>query len=435
MSTQQDSPENISAIPVIHRGAWVVAGYPLGESGSSAGIIEDGGLVVADGLIRDIGPYKDIARQYGHYPTHDHEGRVLTPALINGHCHLELSHLDLADNARPSGNYSGDPTVWIKDLLRARDAFAENTTESATIILNKARQMLQVLHTEGVAFVGDVGNFLASRHIGDAQKPKVSFLLEILGLTQQSESKAFARLADLTADKSLTIPCTPHAPYSTTPALIRAIKKQAEQLGHIVSIHVAESEHEVEFLRHGSGAFGNFLVERQAWDNSFIIPGKGPVQYLDDLGVLNDKTLCVHAVHVAEDEIALLAKRKASVCLCPGSNRFLGVGKAPVTEFLGHGILPALGTDSKASNEVLSMWREMRLLREDHPGLAPEAVFAMATLGGAKAWRIDNEIGTLAPGRRALILAVEYDDTGCSAADIIEYLTSSGDAIKTEWLE
>ena len=83
------------------------------------------------------------------------------------------------------------------------------------------------------------------------------------------------------------------------------------------------------------------------------------MEYLDSLGVLDSNTLCVHAVHVSKAEIVTLAEKKVRVCLCPGSNRFLGVGKAPVTEFLAHGILPALGTDSRASNTRLSMWREM----------------------------------------------------------------------------
>jgi len=133
-------------------------------------------------------------------------------------------------------------------------------------------------------------------------------------------------------------------------------------------------------------------------------------------------------------EIELLAKRNASVCLCPGSNRFLEMGKAPVTEFLAHGILPALGTDSLASNEILNIWREMRLLREDHPGLAPESVFAMATMGGAAAWGVDAELGSLAAGRKPLILAVNCPDKMYSARQVFEYLTTVDESVEIEWL-
>ncbi len=142
-----------------------------------------------------------------------------------------------------------------------------------------------------------------------------------MGLTKESETKTFAKLENITADKSLDIGCTPHAPYSTTPALLQAIKKQADQQGHIFSIHVAESKQEVDFLQFGTGVFREFLLERGAWDGSFTIPGKGSVQYLESLGVIDSNTLCVHGVHVNPAEIEILAKKKAKVCLCPGSNR------------------------------------------------------------------------------------------------------------------
>jgi len=188
-------------------------------------------------------------------------------------------------------------------------------------------------------------------------------------------------------------------------------------------------------LQAGTGPFLDFLHERGAWDNSFTVPGKGAIHYLESLGILNEKTLCVHVVHVDHEEIEILASRKAKICLCPGSNRFLGSGKAPVTEFLAHGILPALGTDSKASNTVLSIWREMRLLREDHPGLLPGTVFSMATRGGAEAWGVDSKMGTLEPGKQARILAVSCDGDINSSEDVLEYLTTAGESIQVDWLE
>ena len=81
----------------------------------------------------------------------------------------------------------------------------------------------------------------------------------------------------------------------------------------------------------------------------------------------------------------LLAETKSKVCLCPGSNRYLGAGTAPVENYLRRGILPALGTDSLTSNPVLSLWREMRLLAEEHPAVDPADILRMATLGGAEA--------------------------------------------------
>jgi len=424
-----------SSQPVIHRGQWVITGLFSDAQSAAQGVIEDGALVIADGLIQAAGKFKNIVNEFGQYAICEHEGRVLAPALINGHCHLELSYLDLAGRSEGQSSYNGDPAKWIRDLLAEKENFSQNNVDAEGLILGNARRILQQMSAEGVAFVGDVGNSLESRIIGDEQSTRVCFLLELLGLTKESEKKAFARFRKITADKSLQIGFTPHAPYSTTPALIQAIKKQADRQAQIFSIHVAESQPEVEFLQTGTGFFKEFLLERGAWDGSFSIPGKGSVQYLEGLGVLNDRTLCVHGVHLDNAEIEILAKKKAKVCLCPGSNRFLGVGKAPVTEFLTHGILPALGTDSKASNEVLSMWREMLLLREDNPGLAPETVFTMATRGGAEAWGVASEMGTLEPGKRALVLAINCDGKTYTAHEVFEYLTTAGESVQAEWLE
>ena len=421
--------------PMIHRAPWVVADVSYEIHGNTRGVIEAGALITAEGVIKAIGKSKDIIREFSGYPIQDHECRILTPALINSHCHLELSYSELAGHDKNQTSYSDDPTLWIRDLLKERDYYSQNTDNAEKQILNHARQTLQRMSAEGVGFVGDVGNSLSSRLIDEGQSTKVTFLLELLGLTEESEIQSLARIEKVISDDSLDISCTAHAPYSTTPVLIQEIKNGADRQGHIFSIHTAESIQEVEFLRTGAGPFLNFLQERGAWDGTFVVPEKGSVQYLESLGVLNDKTLCVHVVDVNHEEIEILAARKAKICLCPCSNRFLEVGKAPVTEFLAHGILPSLGTDSKASNSALSIWREMCLLREDHPGLLPGTVFSMATRGGAEAWGIDSEMGTLEPGKQAQILTVDCRENMDSSEDVLEFLTTAGDSVLVEWVE
>jgi len=425
-----------STLPVIHRGKWLIAGgLATGAKGFKQTVLENGALLTAEGLIRAAGKFQEIKKEYGQYQVRDCGERVLTPGLINAHCHLELSHLDLADKNKRTANYRGIITDWIRDLLKAKEIFYRENKVAENIIRQQGRLALQQMHDNGVAFVGDIGNSLASSTIGEKHDCRVHFLLELLGLSKESESKSLARLEHIKSDNASALGCTPHAPYSTTPVVIQTIKKQADRTGQVLSIHVAESGQEVEFLASNGGNFREFLVERGVWDGSFSIPGKSPVQYLESLGVIDSRTICVHGVHVNPREIAIMAEKKAKICLCPGSNRFLGVGRAPVTEYLGHGILPALGTDSKASNRMLNMWREMRLLREDHPDLPPESVFAMATLGGAEAWGISAELGALAPGKKSLILAVSVNARIKSPADIFEFLTTNDGSQQVQWLQ
>lgn len=433
MSVQDHLPPGGITQSTVIRGSWVIKGISTGTLFKQEAL-EDGAIVVSGGLIRAIDRYRQIKKDFGHYPVMDQQGSILVPALVNGHCHLELSHPELYPFHRADESCNGDMTGWIRALLAARENFHRQHAKPELLILEYARKTLQEMYNQGVFFIGDVGNSLASRKIGSGQKPQVRFLLEVLGLTQQAEAKAFERLADIAADELLDIDCTPHAPYSTTPALIRAMKRNAAANGRILSIHVAESEGEVEFLKHGTGAFVDFLRKRGAWDKSFCIPAQTPIHYLDNLGILDSRTICVHCVHLAQSEIAILAARKAKVCLCPGSNRFLGVGRAPVTDLLDHGILPALGTDSRTSNSDVNIWREMRLLREDQPGLSPDSVFAMATYGGADAWGLSAEIGSLETGKKSLILAVDNKENADSSLQIFDFLTTAGESVALKWL-
>lgn len=431
MQANSQMPDKNQA--VILRAPWVVADVAFETYGDCMGIIEDGAVVISGNTIKDVGKYSDIVKEYGHCTLKEYENGAIVPALINSHCHLELSHLDLGVAGRGQDSYKDNPTLWIKDLLKARESFLLSSKDAEKEILARAGRVLQEMSAEGVGFIGDTGNSLESGTIGQGHRTEVRFLLELLGLSRESEAQSLARLEKISSDDTLDISCTAHAPYSTTPAAIRKIKRNSEFRSSLFSIHTAESLQEVEFLQTGKGCFKDFLVERGVWDGSFKIPGMGAVQYLDSLGVLDDKTLCVHAVHVEQAEIEVLVTRKAKVCFCPGSNRYIGVGKAPVTEFLAHGILPSLGTDSKASNKILSMWREMRLLREDHPGLNPATVFSMATRGGAEAWGIASEMGTIAPDKRARVLYVKCPDVVRSSEDLLEYMTSAGESVQAEW--
>jgi cytosine/adenosine deaminase-related metal-dependent hydrolase len=100
---------------------------------------------------------------------------------------------------------------------------------------------------------------------------------------------------------------------------------------------------------------------------------------------------------------------------------------------LAQGIPLVLGTDSLVSNPHLSLWREMQLLREDHPDLPPEAVFAMASANGARLLGISGKLGTVAPGVSSSLLAVRCPAK--SEAEVFEFLTSVGTDARLEWLE
>lgn len=386
-------------------------------------VLSDGAVVMGQDVIEDVGSFADISRRYPDVPVTNCPG-VLLPALVNAHIHLELSVYGSV--ALPPG---GSMCDWISSLLKMRQAagFSEDEIQKA------AEKAAQHQYESGVGLMLDIGNAPLAPFF--SAPVEVLSLREMLAPSKDAECATIAAIEDLPQDLAVT----GHAPYSTTPGLLSYIKQRCNTQKSIFSLHLAENLDESLLLTKAEGCFARFLKERGGFDSTFPVPGidsRGVVGYLQKLGILDEQSLCVHCVHMTHDEIQILSESQAHVCLCPGSNRFLSVGIAPLEAFLELKILPALGTDSIASNPSLDLWNEMALLRSNHPGVAAETVLKIATLGGAKALHRENDYGSLAKGRYAKILHVggTHYEGSISGAQLIDRLTSCGKPDSIEWL-
>ncbi len=391
-------------------------------------VIGDGSVVVDKGRILDIGKRSDILLKY-HGTKEFRFNSVLMPGLVNAHMHLELSHL--CDIAPPPPERAF--TAWISELITKR----RNETPDRSHVVIAFTTALCDQFASGVALAADIGNTVfpeLSDRQGEAW-PEVLRMIEYLAPNRRALQATKEKITDL-PDR---YPVCAHAVYSTGSELLVFTKKRCRQLGHLFSVHTAESAAELEFLHWGTGCFRDFLESRKSWDGMFAFAEQGfagTIFYFDHLGILDENTLLVHAVHVSKSELALVAERGAHICLCPGSNRFLHVGLAPVEQMLAAGILPSLGTDSPASNESINLWREMQLLADDHPQVTYESILAMATLGGAKALHRDEDFGSLAPGKRSQILHVSSPALSCcrDANRVIQELVIGGQPFEIAWI-
>ncbi|SDF57544.1 amidohydrolase [Sporolituus thermophilus] len=202
------------------------------------------------------------------------------------------------------------------------------------------------------------------------------------------ESEVLFREWHNAAEGRITVMLGPHAPYTCPPAYLRRVVELAGRLKAEIHIHLSETAGEVETC----------LKEH----------GKTPIALMNELGVLDCGVLAAHCVHLTEEDIAIMARKKVRVAHNPGSNMKLASGIAPVHELLSAGICVGLGTDGAASNNNLDMLEEMRLaallakVRNNDPLAVPAATaLDMATRRGAEALGLGGSIGVLAAGYKA----------------------------------
>jgi aminodeoxyfutalosine deaminase len=400
----------------IYRAPWIV---PV-----TSKVLRNGAIVADDNNIVAIGSFSDISKQYPDIPVKSFPG-IFLPALINSHIHLELSVYGVVHPPTQKSNMCD----WIKELLQIR----EHSDYSIDEIKSAAKKMAHQQYESGVALMLDIGNIDLGKF--DSSPPEIYFLHEMLGPSKAATKAAIETIEKVSEDISVTA----HAPYSTSAELLKVIKKRCREQGQLFSLHLAENADEGLLLNKGEGCFVEFLQDRTGSDSPFPIPGidsSSVVGYLQQLGIIDSETICVHCVHLNEEEIKIIADAGAHVCLCPGSNNFLSVGKVRLQTLLDYGISPAIGTDSIASNPIMDLWQEMALLQKEHPGVPSEKILAMATISGARAMGREHEYGSLEKSKTSRFIHVQdrgYDDVKDSE-QLIQRLVTSGQPESVEWL-
>jgi 5-methylthioadenosine/S-adenosylhomocysteine deaminase len=207
---------------------------------------------------------------------------------------------------------------------------------------------------------------------------------------------------------------SPHSPYTVSRKLFDGIARFAADEKIKVSIHAAESAAEEELMRNGTGFFTSvyekFSVE---WES----PRCSSIEFLAETGILETRPLLAHCVTVSEEDIDLIASSGATIAHCPKSNAKFGHGAAPIEKFLSAGIGVGLGSDSVASNNMCDMLEEARsaaFFARNRPNrqrlLTARQVLETATMGGARALGLGDQIGSLETGKQADLAVVSLSD-------------------------
>ena len=383
----------------------------------------DRGLIVAVGGPGEPAPEPPRSRapalqssRASEFPSY-----ALLPALVNAHVHLELSSL------RGAVPPADSMPAWASRLIATRRSALGESAEPICAAIAEVR-------ASGTTLVGEVTNTLASYEPLAQSALSAAVFFEQLGF-RTGDARGLAGAAQATihrlpANRRLRVSVVPHAPYSVSPALLQAIASQGGR--PIMSIHLGESPEELQFLQDGSGAWRGLLDALGVWDDAWTPPRCGPVAYLDQLELVDDRLIAVHGVQLTDVELECLAAAHATVVTCPRSNSWTGAGAPPIERFYRSGVRVAVGTDSLASVETLNLFDELARMRTIAPTIPAWTLLETATRTGAEALGFGAELGTIAPGKRAELIAVRLPGR---VADVEEYLVSGIQPPDIGWLE
>ena len=353
--------------------------------------IVQGDLLIDNGRIVSVGATVKLADV-----TIDATDCAVLPGFVQTHVHLcqtlfrgAADDLSLID--------------WLKERVWPMEAAhtAESIKASARLGIAElikggttcALTMETVSHTDEVFRVVEETGFRAT--VGKCMMDKGDDVPS--ALREETESSINESLALLDAwngkaNQRIHYCFAPRFAVSCTRELLTRVASLARERGVMVHTHASENRTECA------------MVEAET--------GLRNIAYLDALGLTGRHVALAHCVHIADDEMDILAKTATNVVHCPSSNLKLGSGIAPITNMLARGISVSLGADGAACNNRLDMFTEMRtaaLLQKALHG--PEVVTAnqalrLATIDGAKAMGLDKEIGSLEPGKKADVILV-----------------------------
>ena len=364
---------------------WIIPVEPAGKT------LEDHALAVRDQRISALLPRAEAVRRWPQVRRVERPEHIVVPGLVNAHTHAGMTLLrGFADDL--SLQTWLENHIWPAETRHLSEDYVRAGTELALVEMVRSGTTCFA----DMYFFPDIGVEVArSRGVRMAVGlPMIDFPTHWAEDRQASLRKNAKLYGQYRGEPGVSFAMAPHAPYSVDDSGLELCAKLAQERDIPIHTHVHETAGEIA--------------------ESLQVHKRRPLARMDELGLVNERLMAVHATQLEDAEIDMLAERGCSVVHCPQSNLKLASGFAPVDALLTAGVNVALGTDSTASNNDLDLLEEMKtsaLLAKAVSGNA-EAVSAaaaleMATLAGARALGIDGETGSLVPGKAADFVALD----------------------------
>lgn len=370
-----------------------------------------GAVLVRDGLIRDIGPADLLKVRYPEEEVHDFGMAAIMPGMIDLHTHMENSVFRGIVHDVPY-------TTWVRSIMeKSAKMDVADWYDSATLgcleALSSGITCVADITTTGAACTATQKLGLRSviyREVGAMDQRRIDFAMRV------AENDIAHWRAEVDEGR-VTIGIAPAAIYTCHPAVFSKVSEYARKEGLPVAMHLAGSREEYQFVKRGSSPFAvhamgskRGYVEIPPW----LPTGVSPVRYALNWGAFeSDNVLAIHCTHIDDDDISKLKEYDVAVAGCPRCSAQLGMGLSPINEFLRARLRFGLGTDSPAATDSIDMFMEMRLgmllQRAVNPNtfLDSTTMLEVATIGGARALKIDDKVGSLDIGKCADVIAVD----------------------------
>ncbi|MFP4025742.1 MAG: amidohydrolase family protein [Thiohalospira sp.] len=327
---------------------------------------------------------------------------IIVPGFVNTHCHLELSVLK--DVLPEKSGLTG----FIEQMIDYRENRISEQSISAIEMAD------ELMYSNGIVAVGDIVNTNLSIETKLQSKIFSHSFIEISGLGKDYKQR-FEKAKILNSEfseRKLSSSIVPHAPYSVSKNLFELIKKEALINNSILSLHNQESKEENEMFLKGSSNLLNLFktagIDVSFWKKS----GQSSIETVLDYLPANNHLLFVHNIYTTPKEIKKVMELfpNSFWVLCPLSNIFIENKLPEIDFFLDYSDKISLGTDSLASNKLLSILAEMKTIHKEYPHIRFNSLLKWATINGAKALKIDDQYGSLENGKQpGLNLITNFD--------------------------
>jgi len=334
---------------------------------------------------------------------------ILSPGLINCHCHLELSHLK---NVIP-------PHTGLIEFLCS---VVTKRGFEPDVVQQEIKKAENEMYDKGVVAVGDIGNTADTAEVKSKSKIRWQNFVEVLGFTDEKSEENinhYKQVAKTFEEKLQTsnlkhrTSLVPHAPYSISPKTFKLINELTKD--RVISIHNQEHPAEDELYKTGGGDYLKLFKIFGIDKSPFPVTGLSSLRSVLPHFNNGQTILLIHNTFMPEEDV-VFAKEYAEAnglklfwCLCINANLYIENKTPPIEMLMTNNCPIVLGTDSYSSNWELSIAKEIQAIKNHFPSLSLETILQWATLNGAKALRWDNDLGSFDKGKRPCIVLIEND--------------------------